>query len=266
MCEVVVVGPALVIKHVETSELLRRAYEFLEQDEEVQALIKMSNVMAVSRLRYNDHGIVHSRIVSGSALELFNILVEAGLKPSTIAYGTARNMDEAKLVVLVAAYLHDIGNSVHRVDHEYVGALLAKDIIDRMFREITPNLSSTYRYMLRHEIMHAIYATEINTKALTLEAGVVKVADGTDMAEGRARIPYRMGKLDMHSVSAISIKKVEIVKGSESAARIEVYMNDSAGLFQIEAVLRPKILTSGFERYFEVYTNVDGRELRVYPD
>lgn len=264
--EVVVVGPALVVKHVETSELLRRAYEFLEQDEEVQALIKMSNVMAVSRLRYNDHGVVHSRIVSGSALELFNILVEAGLKPSTIAYGTARNLDEAKLVVLVAAYLHDIGNSVHRANHEYVGALLAKDIVDRMFREITPNLSSAYRYMLRHEIMHAIYATETNTRALTLEAGVVKVADGTDMAEGRARIPYKMGKLDMHSVSAISIKKVEIIKGVESAARIEVYMNDSAGLFQIEAVLKPKILTSGFEKHFEVYTNVDGKELRVYPD
>ncbi len=262
----VVVGPALVIKHIETSDLLKKAYDFLEQDEEIQTLIKMSNVMAVSRLRYNDHGVVHSRIVSGSALELFDILVEAGLKPSTIAYGTARSVEEAKLVVLVAAYLHDIGNSVHRVDHEYVGALLAKDIIDRMFREILPNLSPANKYMLRHEIMHAIYATETNTRALTLEAGVVKVADGTDMAEGRARIPYKMGKLDMHSVSAISIKKVEIVKGSEAPARIRIYMNDSAGLFQIEAVLKPKILTSGFERYFEVYMNVDGKELRIYPD
>ncbi len=260
------VGPTLVVRHVEASELLRRAYEFLEQDEEVQTLIKMSNVMAVSRLKYNDHGVVHSRIVSGSALELFDILVESGLKPSTIAYGTAKSLEEAKLVVLVASYLHDIGNSVHRVNHEYVGALLAKDIVDRMFREILPNTSSASRYMLRHEIMHAIYATETNTRALTLEAGVVKVADGTDMAEGRARIPYKMGKLDMHSVSAISIRRVEIVKGVESIARIEVYMNDSAGLFQIEAVLKPKILTSGFEKYFEVYTNVDGKELRIYPD
>jgi len=157
---VAVVGPALVIKHVETSDLLKKAYDFLEQDEEIQTLIRMSNVMAVSRLRYNDHGVVHSRIVSGSALELFDILIEAGLKPSTISYGTARSVEEAKLVVLVAAYLHDIGNSVHRVEHEYVGALLAKDIIDRMFREILPNLSPANKYMLRHEIMHAIYATE----------------------------------------------------------------------------------------------------------
>lgn len=266
MCEVVTVGPTLVVKHVEASELLKKAYEFLERDEEVQALIKMSNIMAVSRLRYNDHGVVHSRIVAGSALELFNILIEAGLKPSTVAYGTAKTIDDARLVVLVASYLHDIGNSIHRVNHEYVGALLAKDIVDRMFREILPDLSSTYRYMLRHEIMHAIYATEINTRALTLEAGVVKVADGTDMAEGRARIPYKMGKLDMHSVSALSIKKVEIAKGTESVARIEVHMNDSAGLFQVEAVLKPKILTSGFEKYFEVYTNVNGKELKIYPD
>ncbi|MEM2006007.1 MAG: HD domain-containing protein [Zestosphaera sp.] len=262
----VTVGPTLVLEHVGSSELLRRAYEFLEQDEEVQTMIKMSNIMAVSRLKYNDHGVVHSRIVSGSALELLKILLDVGLKPSTLTYGTVKTVEEAKLVVLTAAYLHDIGNSVHRSGHEYVGALLAKDIIDRMLREVAGGLSLSSRCMLRHEIMHAIYATETSTRALTVEAGIVKVADGTDMAEGRARIPYRMGKLDMHSVSATSVKKVELSRGSQATARIDVYMTDSAGLFQIEAVLKPKILTSGFEKYLEVFINVNGKEIRVYPD
>ncbi len=262
----VVVSPELVLKYVSSSKLLSRAYEVLESDDEVQELIKMANVMAVGRLKYNDHGIVHSRIVSGSALELFDRLVRAGVEPTTLHDDTTHNLEEAKLVVLLASYLHDIGNAVHRVEHEFVGALLSKDILNRILPEILGRDIGKRRLVaLRQEVMHAIYATEMNTQALTVEAGVVKIADGTDMAEGRARIPYKLGKLDMHAVSALSIKKVVISDGNEVPTRIDVIMNDFAGLFQIEAVLRPKILTSGLGKYIEVYIRVGERVRRVYP-
>ena len=260
----VLVSPALVQKHVESSELLRKAYEILEHDEEVQELIKMANIMAVGRLKYNDHGIIHSRIVSGAALEIFDRLVRSGIKPTTIEFGTARSIDEAKLVVLLASYLHDIGNAVHRIDHEMIGAILAKDLIDRILTTVIPDIGKR-KYMLRQEVMHAIYATEMSTNALTVEAGVVKIADGTDMAEGRARIPYKLGKLDMHAVSALSIKKVAINSDGSTPIRIEIFMEDFAGLFQVEAVLRPKILSSGLQKYVEVYANVNGKIHRVFP-
>jgi len=260
----VLVSPTLVQKHVESSELLRKAYEILEHDEEVQELIKMANIMAVGRLKYNDHGIIHSRIVSGAALEIFDRLVRSGVKPTTVEFGTARSIDEAKLVVLLASYLHDIGNAVHRVNHEMIGAILAKDLIDRILTTVIPDIGRR-KYMLRQEVMHAIYATEMNTSALTVEAGVVKIADGTDMAEGRARIPYKLGKLDMHAVSALSIKKVAIDSNNSTPIRIEIFMEDFAGLFQVEAVLRPKILSSGLQKYVEVYANVNGKIHRVFP-
>ncbi len=260
----VLVSPALVQKHVESSELLRKAYEILEHDEEVQELIKMANIMAVGRLKYNDHGIIHSRIVSGAALEIFDRLVRSGIKPTTIEFGTARSIDEAKLVVLLASYLHDIGNAVHRINHEMIGAILAKDLIDRILTTVIPDIGKR-KYMLRQEVMHAIYATEMSTNALTVEAGVVKIADGTDMAEGRARIPYKLGKLDMHAVSALSIKKVAINSDGSTPIRIEIFMEDFAGLFQVEAVLRPKILSSGLQKYVEVYANVNGKIHRVFP-
>ncbi len=260
----VLVSPALVQKHVENSELLRKAYEILEHDEEVQELIKMANIMAVGRLKYNDHGIIHSRIVSGAALEIFDRLVRSGIKPTTIEFGTARSIDEAKLVVLLASYLHDIGNAVHRINHEMMGAILAKDLIDRILTTVIPDIGKR-RYMLRQEVMHAIYATEMSTDALTVEAGVVKIADGTDMAEGRARIPYKLGKLDMHAVSALSIKKVAIGGDDSTPIRIEIFMEDFAGLFQVEAVLRPKILSSGLQKYVEVYASVNGKIHRVFP-
>ncbi|RLG88285.1 MAG: phosphohydrolase [Thermoprotei archaeon] len=259
------VSPDLIMEHVRRSDLLMRAYHILESDDEVQELIRMSNVMAVGRLMYNDHGIVHSRIVAGSALELFNILFESGIKPTTITDGTTRSVDEAKLVVLLASYLHDIGNAVHRNNHELIGALIAKDILDRILPEIMPGLERKRIVAIRQEVMHAIYATEMNVRALTMEAGVVKIADGTDMAEGRARIPYKLGKLDMHAVSALSVKRVFIGKGKVRPARIDVLMTDYAGLFQVEAILKPKILTSGLDGYIEVYIKVNNTVRRIFP-
>ncbi|MCS7099421.1 MAG: HD domain-containing protein, partial [Sulfolobales archaeon] len=242
-----------------------RVYEFLESDEEVQSLVDMSNIMAVGRLRYNDHGVIHSRIVSGSSLEIFDLLLKAKLKPTSLEFGITRSVEESMVIVLAAAYLHDIGNAVHRVNHEFIGSLLAKDIVDRMLSDTMPYVEGRRRRMIRQEILHAIYATETNTQALTVEAGVVKVADGTDMAEGRARIPYKLGKINMHSVSAISIKKVEILNGNGRPVVIEVTMDNFAGLFQIEAVLRPKILTTGIADYFDIVAKVGDREIKVYP-
>lgn len=255
----------MVKKFLESSSLLRSAYEFLEADEETQSLVEMANIMAVGRLRYNDHGVVHSRIVSGAALEILDLLMRAGVRPSSLEVGTSRSVEEAMLIVLASAYLHDIGNAVHRANHEFVGSLLAKDIVDRMLADVLPNVEGKRRRMMRQEILHAIYATETNTQALTVEAGVVKVADGTDMAEGRARIPYKLGKIDMHSTSALSIKRVDILPGSTRPVSIEVHMDNFAGLFQIEAVLKPKIVSTRIADYFEVTMMVGDREIRVYP-
>lgn len=261
----VVVSPGLVRKFVESSNVLRKVYEFLESDEEVQSLVEMSNIMAVGRLRYNDHGVVHSRIVSGAALEIFDLLIKAGVKPTSLEFGITRNIEESMVIVLASAYLHDIGNAVHRVSHEYVGSLLAKDIVDRMLIDVAPAIEGRRRRMIRQEVLHSIYATETNTQALTVEAGAVKVADGTDMAEGRARIPYKLGKIDMHSVSALSIKRVDILTGNYRPVSIEVTMDNFAGLFQIEAVLKPKIVSTRVAEYFEVLIRVGDKEIRVYP-
>lgn len=259
----VVVSPHLLSKHVSSSTMLQRAYKIVEEDEEISELIKMSNIMAVTRLRYNDHGIVHARIVAGVALELLELLLKAGRIPTTLRDGTAKNLDEVKLIVFLAAYLHDIGNSIHRVYHEYIGALLAKDILNRILPDI---LGYTGRRMIgiRQEILHIIFATEYHTECLTMECGAVKIADGLDMSEGRARIPYRLGKMDMHAVSALSIKKVEVESG-EKPIKITVYMDDMAGLFQLEQVLMPKIRTSTIEDSIEIYISTVNRVVKYYP-
>lgn len=258
------VSPALLSEHASKSEAVQRAVSALEGDVEVAALLKMANVMAVSRLGYNDHGPVHARIVAGSALELLERLAAVGVKPSSLVSKTARSMDEVKALVVLAAYLHDIGNSVHRDMHERIGALLAKDIIDRILPKVLGELGDRL-ILLRCEIMHAIYATAYDARCLTAEAGVVKIADGLDMSEGRARVPYERGKVDMHSVSALSIKEVCIGSGDKRPIRITVKSEDMASLFQVENVLLPKIYTSGLEKYIETALYSQGKILVNYP-
>jgi len=229
------VSQRLVQRHLDNSRL-RRMYEQLTRDDEVEGYLRMSNTMAVGRLGYNDHGPVHSRICAGSALEIFELLTRS-VTPTTVEEGLC-DEEAARIISMSSAFLHDLGNSVHRVGHELHGCYLAAPVLDRLLAEVYP--------------------------CLTVEAGIAKVADGTDMAEGRARIPYMRGKEDMHSLSALSIKRVEIGEGEERPVRIEVHMDDTAGVFQIEEVLGRKIRTSGIGQWLEVVALERGERPRRF--
>ncbi len=93
---------------------------------------------------------------------------------------------------------------------------------------------------------------------MTLEAGIVRVADALDMAEGRSRIPFQEGIVNIHSVSASAIEKIRIEKGDLKPIRIGVLMNNSAGIFQIDELLKNKLESSGLEPYVEVEAVVEG--------
>jgi len=212
----------------------------VEGDDEVRALLEMSNINAVKRLGYNDHGPVHARIVAGASLELMHLLLRRGVRFTSIECGTARSLDEVKLILLLASYLHDVGNAVHRYMHEAVGSLLAKDIVDRLLARLLPR-PLYHRVLVRQEVLSAIFSTAMNVPALTLEASIVKLADGLDMSEGRARIPYKLGKVDMHSLSALHVKRVELSSDEDAPIVVSVHMSDMSGFFQVEQVLLPKL-------------------------
>ena len=251
------VSPRLIEERVRDSRLLQEAWRVLTSDPEVQELLRMANVNAVERLLYNDHGPVHAAIVAGSALEIYRILYRHGLRPSSIIHRVVENDEQARLIVLLGAYLHDIGNSVHRENHELIGAMLAGPIVDRVLRRVLGVGKERLIYRIRSEVQHAIYATHPGVQALTIEASIVKVADSTDMAQGRARLPYNKGKEDIHALSALSIRSVEIKEGRERPVRIVVRMTDLAGMFQIEKVLLPKIKTSLIKEYIEIIPLVE---------
>jgi metal-dependent HD superfamily phosphatase/phosphodiesterase len=110
------VSANLINNHLDDPKVAQM-FNLMENDPEIQNTLRMSNVMAVERLKYNDHGPVHAKISAGSALEIFSLLAHE-VTPTTVQNNVC-SIDNAKIIVLCGSYLHDLGNSIHRVDHPY---------------------------------------------------------------------------------------------------------------------------------------------------
>ncbi|MFP3950872.1 MAG: phosphohydrolase [Candidatus Bathyarchaeia archaeon] len=256
----VTVSNRLVFNRLEEPRV-RRIFQLMESDMQIQTYLRMSNSMVVDRMNYNDHGPVHARICSGAALEVFRLLTN-NIEPTTVTLGVT-DLEGAKIVVLCGSYLHDLGNSIHRDLHHIHSCYLASPILDHLIGQVyRDDLDQAHR--IKCEVLHAIYSHDEGVSCLSVEAGAAKVADGTDMAEGRARIPYRSGRTDIHSISATAIEKVELKPGKERAVKIIVHMSNPAGIFQIQEVLARKISTSGIQEHVEVVARVDGEEMRTF--
>lgn len=107
-------------------------------------------------------------------------------------------------------------------------------------------------YEMRGHILHAIHVHGADIKDLTMEATLVGIADGTDMTKGRGRLAFDTGNINIHTVSALSIEKVEIVKGTEKPIEIRIEMSNSAGIFQVQETLVPKLTGSPLEDHVDI--------------
>ncbi|MEA1939982.1 MAG: phosphohydrolase [Candidatus Caldatribacteriota bacterium] len=242
------------------------AASLIFNDEEVQALQDYANIVSIKRLGYNDHGPVHMRTAAFNSIIMFDLLHDAGIK-FNLEKEKIGGVDDSKVAVLISSLLHDTGMSVTRDNHEVLGVVLAIPIIDRILGKVYPN-DIKKRIIIRSLIIEGIAGHMANHSIHSLEAGLVSIGDGCDMAKGRARIPFLLSQAphvgDIHKYSANSIQKVEIIKGEEKPIRIIVEMTESVGFFQIEEVLFPKIILNPVKPYIELYGRVSGKDLRRY--
>lgn len=241
---------------------LRQIIEQVNADDDLYGLWIAANVNAMERLGMTDHGPVHVKIVMNLAVRLLRLLVEAGVEPSVVKQYDM-DADDAEVVVALAALLHDVGMSIQRTDHEAFSLFVAQDKL----RQILPQLYDQRRAtILRAEVLHAIISHRSGGKPLTLEAGVVRIADALDMAKGRSRIPFASGSVSIHSVSAAAIEGITLERGTEKAICVTVNMSNSAGLFQLDQLLREKLKGSGLERHVEVLVRLGEEEKSLLTD
>jgi metal-dependent HD superfamily phosphatase/phosphodiesterase len=248
---------------------LKQVMEKVKDDKKLKTYWKCANVMAIERMGYTDHGPTHIKIVANLSLKLLRTLVEKKLITPSIVENYKMKNEDAEVVVVLASIFHDLGMIVQRNNHEKYSATLALEFFDKL---LTPTYNDEERAIITSEVLHAIVcheqppSNEPTNKILTKEAGIVGIADALDMEAGRARIPFQAGKVDIHAVSALSIEKVE-VEVAENASKpivIKIKMSNSAGVFQIDELLKPRIVNSGLEQFFHVIAEITGeKETRI---
>lgn len=232
---------------------LERLLEAVNADDQLKAWWHVSAVNSMRRLGMSDHSWVHIQIVLNIGLRLARLLFRRGVVPSVVA-DFAMSERDAEVVVAAGCLLHCVGMSIHRRDHERYSLFLAADKLGSLLASV---YEEPERSVIADETLHAIIGHRSDGAPFTVEAGIVRVADALDMARGRSRVPFEAGHRNIHSISAYAIDEVKIMPGEDRAVRVEIAMNNSAGIFQVDQLLAEKLRGSGLEEHIEVIARID---------
>ncbi|MFH0972167.1 MAG: HD domain-containing protein [Candidatus Micrarchaeota archaeon] len=205
---------------------LQKLYRDFSSSREFKDACEAANKLVVDRLGYNDHGIVHAKIVARNALKIYQLLEKAGIGGNYVTEGSG-NSEDVKLILLLSSLLHDVGNAIHRKEHFMHSTIIGANMLEEY--DISPRKKIA--------IQECIYAHDDSIEATSIEASILKIADALDMEEGRARIPFRMGNMDIHTVSALAIRKIEVLEGKQKPVLLKILMSCVSGIFQVQEML-----------------------------
>jgi len=234
------------------NQKLRKLIEKVEGMKELETLWHCSNITAIDRMGYTDHGPVHVRIISNIALKLARMLESVEMHGVEKDYKLPS--EYSKIIIFLSCILHDIGMVVQREKHEIYAAVMAYPLLEKILSDYPVE----ERVIITSEVLHAIVSHYSEGKPLTKEAAIFCIADALDMEKGRARIPFDAGKVDIHSVSALAIDQVEFLKGDKKPVTIKIKMSNSAGIFQVDELLGSRIRRSGMGQYIDVIAEIEG--------
>ena len=193
---------------------LRDAARARQRGRRAQGLWHVSNVNAVKRLGINDHSWVHIQIVANiGAAAPARSCTKRGVEPAMVAdYGMKQRRRRGGRPARRAAPLHRHGGpprparGLEPLPRRAEAAPAART---GLYEE--PELT-----VVVSEVLQAITSHREYGHPLTLEAGIVRVADALDIEEGRSRIPFERGRVSIHSISAAAIDEVIISDGEDA--------------------------------------------------
>ena len=244
------------------NQKLKQLLEAVNEDDRVKAWWHVADVNATRRLGMSDHSWVHIQIVTNIALRLARLLFKRGVVPNMVSDHGFTEKD-AEVVICAAALFHCVGMSIHRTDHETYSLFLTGDRLPGLLKHIYPEPE---RSVIMAEVMHAVISHRSKGDPMTIEASILRVADALDMAQGRSRVPFEAGEMNIHSLSAYAIDEVRITPGEERAVRVEILMNNSSGIFQVDEGLGTKLRGTPLEPHIEVVARIEAEhEKRLVP-
>ncbi|MFB6310927.1 MAG: HD domain-containing protein [Salinirussus sp.] len=236
-------------EHPFPDERLNAVLDAVDADTEIAAYLEAQNVNPVKRKRYNDHGPKHVEIVRHRALALYELLKRGGVGFNGAADHDGLEEADEPVIIALGAILHDIGHIIHRDEHPYYSIPLAADLLDRLLPEFYETRPAV---KVKGEVLHAVLCHHTPEDPLTLEAGVVRVADALDMERGRSRIPYERGGRGINTVSSQAIQRVSLEPGDDRPVLVEIEMTNAAGVYQVDNLLKAKLAASGLEDHVRI--------------
>jgi metal-dependent HD superfamily phosphatase/phosphodiesterase len=246
------------------NKILTEVLSRINSNREIKTLWRIINVNAIERLGFTDHGPMHFNIVANYGLQIARIFENKNIKFS-IVKDFGLSSDHAEVVIFLGCIMHDLGMSIHRVNHEMFSLFMARDFL----KDILDFMPIEEKTVVISETLHAIISHSHGSagKTSTIEGGIVRIADALDMSKGRSRIPYQMGQIDIHSVSANAIESVTVSEGKDKPVEIKIVMTTEAGVFQVDDFIEEKLEVSGIAKYINVrsFLKEHGTE-RVYKD
>lgn len=160
------------------------SFEEIIKNEEIKAYVSKAD-LSLEAMGYTDHSFGH---VGKCADTVKRILTTLNFSQHDIELGQ------------IAAYMHDIGNTINRVDHGQTGALMAFTILTKLGME--PNDIATIITAIGNHDESAAYPINPITAALIL-------ADKTDVRRSRVRV-FNNLKDDIHDRVNYAVESSEL--------------------------------------------------------
>lgn len=196
-------------------------YEDLKNDREINLLIKNTE-RQLTEIGYTEHGLRHIGIVSERA---YNILKDLGY--------SERECELAR----IAGFMHDIGNSINRVDHAHNGAYIAYDILKDRGMDIEEAA----------EIMMAIGNHDETTgNAVSPISAALILADKSDVHRTRVREENK-SRFDIHDRVNYAVKEASLVVVDAEQSKAKEYKKEVILKLEIDTEICPVI------KYFEIF-------------
>ena len=159
-------------------------FDEIKNNEAINTYIRKAD-QTLSELGFTEHNFAHVGIVAENASYIME----------TLGY-SEREVE----LVKIAAYLHDIGNLVNRVDHSQSGAVMAFRILDNL-------------HMPAEEICDIVAAIgnhdEGTGRPISPRAAALILADKSDVRRSRVR-NNDPATFDIHDRVNYSVKKAEL--------------------------------------------------------
>ena len=158
-------------------------YQDIKNNDEINTYIRQAD-QSLSALGYTEHSFAHVTLVAE----------KAGYILSTLGYP-----DRTVELVMIAGYLHDIGNIVNRVEHSQSGAIIAFRILDHLFPP--DEIGQIVTAIGNHDEGTGIPVSEL--------AAALILADKSDVRRNRVR-NQDVSAFDIHDRVNYSVTKSEL--------------------------------------------------------